>query len=251
VIAAEARERREREWREERERHAAMLVRDRARAAAWAAEVLADPDAVILDSETTGLYGSYAVELAVRRVVDREVLLDVRINPQVPIEDGATAVHGITDADVAGEPTFGAFAEQLLAVLAGRRVVVYNAEFDGGVLQREFERLRRGELGEEPAYPWWAEGESGDDFSARHQAYREAWAAWSERKKAIDAEVETLLGVERWQCAMNRYAAWYGAWHEYWGNYTWQPLGGPHGAAGDCDAVIDRLGAMAAAPAHT
>lgn len=250
AIMAARLERREREWREQAEAHAAMLVRDRARASAWAAEVLADPNAVILDSETTGLYGSYAVELAVRRVVDREVLLDVRINPQVPIEEGASAVHGITDADVAGEPVFAAFAERLLGVLDGRRVVVYNAEFDAGVLQREFERLRRGELGEEPESPWYGENEQPEEFHARLDRYYEERQAWTERREVIEAEVKAMLGVEGWQCAMNAYAAWFGAWHEYWGDYTWQKLGGPHGAAGDCDAVIDRLASMAAAPAR-
>jgi hypothetical protein len=250
AIEAAWREQQEREWREEAEAHAAMLVRDRAQASAWAAEVLVDQDAVVLDSETTGLYGSYAVELAVRRAVDREVLLDVRINPQVPIEDGATAVHGITDADVAGEPVFAAFAERLLEVLAGRRVVVYNAEFDAGVLQREFERLREGELGDEPESPWCGEDEPYEAFRVRYDQYREAWKSWSERRETIEAEVKALLGIDGWQCAMHGYAAWFGAWHDYWGNYTWQRLNGPHGAAGDCDAVIDRLATMAAAPAR-
>jgi exonuclease len=59
----------------------------------------------VLDSETTRLYGSFAVELAVV-AVDGTVLVDT-VNPQVPIPEEVTGIHGITDAMVAAAPTFG------------------------------------------------------------------------------------------------------------------------------------------------
>ena len=67
-------------------------------------------DAVAIDTETTGLDARNAriVEIArIKLQVDgtREVRTR-RLNPGMPIGAAATAVHGITDADVASEPTF-------------------------------------------------------------------------------------------------------------------------------------------------
>lgn len=244
VVRAEHLAREAERQRRAAEAHAAMLAADRAAASAWAAQVLADPDAVVLDSETTGLGGSYAIELAVVRVIDRAVLLDTRLDPLVPIEDGATAVHGVTDTDVAGELEFSAVAEQLRELLAGRRVVVYNADFDRGVLTREWLRLDRS-AGAEPRCPPWDEDQ--EAYTAAHNAYRAEWRAWHERLAAAEAAVEQLLSASRWECAMERYAAWHGDWHEYFGSYTWQRLGGGHTAAGDCQTVIDRLAEMTGA----
>ncbi|MEU9837326.1 3'-5' exonuclease [Streptosporangium sp. NPDC048047] len=193
----------------EAEAHERMLVDDRAAATAWAREVLADPATVILDTETTGLYGSYAVSVAVVTTTGA-VLLDTLLNPQVPIPAEATAIHGITDAAAAAAPTFGAILPQLTEAVHGRRVVVYNEAFDVGVLTRELKR----------------------HFGA----------ADAERAEQLAA---AWLGSARWECAMERYACWYGDWSNYRGDYTWQPLRGDHDALGDCRAVLRRLWAMA------
>jgi DNA polymerase III subunit epsilon len=50
----------------------------------------------------------------------------------------------------------------------------------------------------------------------------------------------------RCQCAMLRYAAWYGDWSDYHGNYRWQRLpGGDHSAAGDARATLALIHTMA------
>lgn len=95
----------------------------------WAAELLAVPLAV-LDTETTGFDRlAQAVSLA---AVDAAgtVLLDTRIRPTVLISPGATAVHGITDADAAHAPTLAELAGAITAALRGRVVAVYNHPFD-------------------------------------------------------------------------------------------------------------------------
>lgn len=82
----------------------------------------------MLDSETTRLYGSFAVELAVV-AVDGTVLVDT-VNPQVPIPEEVTGIHGITDAMMAAAPTFGEAAravrrsqdQPLLGLLVAPRV---------------------------------------------------------------------------------------------------------------------------------
>ncbi len=55
-----------------------------------------------------------------------------------------------------------------------------------------------------------------------------------------------------WDCAMERYAAYYGDWSDYHESYRWQKLPrGPqhqaHEAAGDCLATLDLIKRMAGA----
>jgi DNA polymerase III epsilon subunit-like protein len=104
----------------------------------WAAEVLADPKTVVLDTETTGLYG-YACEVSV--FDGDKFLLDTLVNPQAHVEDGARKVHGITDEELSSAPVFGDVWPDLVDILTTRRVIVYNAKFDSGVIRRELLRL--------------------------------------------------------------------------------------------------------------
>lgn len=121
--------------REQAEREARR--REVAGLAAWAAGVLADPDAVILDTETTGLHeGARIVDIAVT-TVRGQVLLDALVNPGEPIPAESTDVHGITDAMVAGAPSFAEILPDLARAIAGRRVLIYNREFDVERLRHE------------------------------------------------------------------------------------------------------------------
>lgn len=71
----------------------------------------------VLDTESTGLNPETAriVSISVLRIEPdgRRSLRSELINPGVPIPSGATAVHGITDEDVAGKPAFRAYARAL------------------------------------------------------------------------------------------------------------------------------------------
>jgi len=62
-----------------------------------------------------------------------------RINPGRPIPAEATAVHGITDEDVSGAPTFSEVARGLLDVLKDADLAGFNVRrFDVPLLDREF-----------------------------------------------------------------------------------------------------------------
>lgn len=214
----DARERAERERqriqaeidaREAREREVRHL-------AEWAAAVLADPDTVVLDTETTGLEDdARIVDIAVVTVAG-EVLLDTLVNPGEPIPPEATGIHGITDDQVADAPRFTGILEQLGAALHGRRVLIYNEPYDVARLRHELTVHYR---------------------QAGHDDPEASAAAW--------------LGVVRTEDAMIPYSDWYGDWSDYWGNYAWQPLyGGDHRAVSDCRAVVERLREMAASVAE-
>jgi DNA polymerase-3 subunit epsilon len=63
------------------------------------------------------------------------------VNPGRPIPPMATAVHGITDAMVADAPRFAELAPRLRPLFGPRTVfMAYNAGFDLGVLNLEFQR---------------------------------------------------------------------------------------------------------------
>jgi DNA polymerase-3 subunit epsilon len=102
----------------------------------------------VLDLETTGKdpKTDHIVEISVRVLHPdgREVHRVRRLNPGVPIPPEATAVHGITDADVAAEPRFAQVAAGLLKLLDGCDLAGYNLEkFDLRLLYAEFRRAGR------------------------------------------------------------------------------------------------------------
>jgi DNA polymerase-3 subunit epsilon len=98
-----------------------------------------------LDLETTGLstVSDRIVELAVIRVSPQGDVLERvrRFNPGIPISSEATEVHGITDADVAHEPSFAARARSLAALLDPCDLAGFNLRrFDLPLLLAEFKR---------------------------------------------------------------------------------------------------------------
>ncbi|MFF5808249.1 exonuclease domain-containing protein [Streptomyces sp. NPDC012746] len=182
----------------------------------WAADALADPAVVILDTETCGLDADSAVvEIAVI-TAGGEVLLDTLVNPGqgVSIPAEAAAIHGITDSDVALSSTFSDIAVRLTRVLDGRRILIWNAPYDVGRLRYELTR--------------------------HYTAMGHADAA---------ASADAWLDCMRFEDAMGPYSTWAGEWSDYFGSYRWQALGGGHRALGDVRTVIERLREMAALPA--
>ena len=100
---------------------------------------------VFFDLETTGVDVGKAriVEISVaKHLPDGTVESKTRrLNPGVPIPPEATAVHGISDADVAGEPEFKLVAAGLSTYLADCDLAGYNLiRYDLPVLEAEFRR---------------------------------------------------------------------------------------------------------------
>ena len=119
-------------------------IEDRARArqaaVSWARTIARDRNILYLDTETTGLDGTAEIiEIAVLDTSGR-VLLDTLVRPQGPIPAEARAVHGISDAMVAGAPEWADVYVELSAILHERSVVVYNAEFDLRLVQQMNQR---------------------------------------------------------------------------------------------------------------
>ena len=100
---------------------------------------------VFFDLETTGVDPSRdrIVEISTVKVFpdgNKEIKTH-RLNPEMHIPEEATAVHGITDEDVANEPPFRAIAKSLAAYLEGCDFGGFNSnKFDVPVLIEEFLR---------------------------------------------------------------------------------------------------------------
>ncbi|MBN2665390.1 MAG: 3'-5' exonuclease [Bacteroidales bacterium] len=99
-----------------------------------------------LDLETTGINVSSdrIVEISVLKIDPNggEEWLVSRINPEMPIPPKSTAIHGITDEDVADAPKFREMAKNLAAFLEGTDLAGFNAiKFDIPVLAEEFLRV--------------------------------------------------------------------------------------------------------------
>jgi DNA polymerase III epsilon subunit-like protein len=100
----------------------------------------------VVDCETTGTdpERDEIVSIAVVRLdpdgteTDR---LTTLVRPSIPIPSGATAVHGIADADVASAGPFSSIAPRLLALLEGAVFTAHNVAFDLPVVRRAFERV--------------------------------------------------------------------------------------------------------------
>lgn len=107
---------------------------DRQAATAQAARWLNDPNALILDTETTGVGGS--AEIIQLAVMDMQgtVLLDALVQPVGPISPEAAALHGITADRLRLAAPITAFVPLLTWLFRGRTIVIYNAAFDQRLL---------------------------------------------------------------------------------------------------------------------
>lgn len=107
-------------------------------------------DAVVLDTETTGLDPGDAriVQIGAVRIVRGKVngteRLDQLVNPHIPIPAASTGVHHIEDGDVAGAPDFAQVHERLEGFRAGAPVIGHSISFDLTVLENECRRAGLG-----------------------------------------------------------------------------------------------------------
>jgi DNA polymerase III subunit epsilon len=109
---------------------------------------------IFLDTETTGLdpaQGHRIIEVAAVEVVNRRFTgnrYHSYLNPDRDIDAGAQAVHGISIERLQGEPHFADIAREFLDFIAGAELVIHNAPFDIGFLNRELGLLELGTVGE-------------------------------------------------------------------------------------------------------
>ncbi|MCL2728130.1 MAG: 3'-5' exonuclease [Bacteroidales bacterium] len=100
---------------------------------------------LFFDLETTGLsvVADRIVEISILKIAPNgdEEIKTRRINPTIPISPEATAIHHITNEDVANCPTFKEVAKSLAQWIEGCDLAGYNSiKFDIPILVEEFLR---------------------------------------------------------------------------------------------------------------
>ncbi|WXL27583.1 DNA polymerase III subunit epsilon [Ectopseudomonas mendocina] len=104
---------------------------------------------VVLDTETTGMPVTDGhriieigcVELMGRRLTGRH--FHVYLQPDREIDEGAIAVHGITNEFVQDKPRFKEVADEFFEFIKGAQLIIHNAAFDVGFINNEFALLNQ------------------------------------------------------------------------------------------------------------
>ena len=174
-----------------------------------------DANALILDTETTGLDAdAEVVELAVIDCAGT-VLLDTLVRPSGPVPAEAAAIHGITDAMLADAPTWSEIHDRFCRLIAGRQVIAYNADFDVRLIEQTARRYRE-------SIPDLVPLDQVATFSCAMLAYADFYGEWSAEK-----------GRYRWQ-KLSAAAQQQGV-----------TVGNAHRALGDCLMTLGVVRAMA------
>lgn len=112
---------------------------------------------VVLDTETTGMPvtdGHRIIEIGCVELIGRRLTgrhFHVYLQPDREIDEGAIAVHGITNEFLQDKPRFKEVAEEFFEFIRGAQLIIHNAAFDVGFINNEFALLGqqdRADLGE-------------------------------------------------------------------------------------------------------
>ncbi len=104
---------------------------------------------IVLDTETTGLSaegGDRIIEIGCVELVARKLTGHNKhfyLNPERDSHEDALKVHGISNEFLKDKPKFVEVADELLEYLAGAEIIIHNAAFDVGFLNKELELLGR------------------------------------------------------------------------------------------------------------
>ena len=147
-------------------------------------EELRETNALVLDTETTGL-DSNAEILQIGIVsLEGETVFNSYVKPAKARRwDEAMRVHGIAPSDVINAPTIGQLLGELSKILFERHIAIYNADFDTRILWQSI----KADKATRP-YQWLHD----QDWECVMEAYAEYWGQWNSR-----------YGSYKWQSLIN------------------------------------------------
>ena len=100
---------------------------------------------IVLDTETTGLQpqeGHRIIEIGCIELINRKFTgkrYHQYINPQREVDEGALAVHGITNELLKDKPIFSHITQELINFVEGAELIIHNAPFDVGFINHELQ----------------------------------------------------------------------------------------------------------------
>lgn len=112
---------------------------------------------IVLDTETTGLepsQGHKIIEIGCVEMVNRRLTgnnYHQFLQPDRAIDEGAQAVHGISNEFLADKPRFSDVVRDFIDYLDGAELIIHNAPFDVGFIDHEF-KLAGEEYGKVATY---------------------------------------------------------------------------------------------------
>lgn len=112
---------------------------------------------IVLDTETTGLepsQGHKIIEIGCVEMINRRLTgnnYHQYLQPDREIDEGAQAVHGISNEFLADKPRFSDVVKDFIEYLDGAELIIHNAPFDVGFIDHEF-RLAGAEYGKVSTY---------------------------------------------------------------------------------------------------
>ena len=112
---------------------------------------------IVLDTETTGLepsQGHKVIEIGCVEMINRRLTgnnYHQYLQPDREIDEGAQAVHGISNEFLADKPRFLDIVKDLIEYLDGAELIIHNAPFDVGFIDHEF-KLAGAEYGKVSTY---------------------------------------------------------------------------------------------------
>jgi len=107
---------------------------------------------IVLDTETTGLSaenGDRIIEIGCVELLGRKITgnhFHHYLNPQRDSHEDALKVHGISNEFLRDKPEFEVIAADFLSFISGAEIIIHNAAFDIGFINKELERLDMGRL---------------------------------------------------------------------------------------------------------
>ncbi|QHI97198.1 DNA polymerase III subunit epsilon [Xylophilus rhododendri] len=104
---------------------------------------------IVFDTETTGLSaeaGDRIIEIGAVEMVNRKFTgrnLHLYLNPERDSHEDALRVHGISNEFLKDKPKFAEVVDEVLDYLAGAELIIHNAAFDVGFLNKELQLVGR------------------------------------------------------------------------------------------------------------
>jgi len=120
-------------------------------------EKLTSDRQIVLDTETTGLdpnQGHKIIEIGCVEMLNRRLTgnnYHQYLQPDREIDEGAQAVHGISNEFLADKPRFVDVVKDFIEYLDGAELIIHNAPFDVGFINKEF-KLAGAEYGAVSSY---------------------------------------------------------------------------------------------------